>query len=281
MADSPRVTLSGFADEVADDLETQLDTFQDLGIDHVDLRSAWGTNVLDFTDEQVERVKRGLDERDMGVACIGSPVGKVDIDADFDAHRERVATALDRAEQFDADYVRVFSYWMPEDEDPADYREEVLRRMQEKTEMAAERDVVLVHENEKDIYGDTPARCRDLLTAVDSPHLRAAFDPANFLEVGVEPYPDALLDLVEYIAYLHVKDARFGERGAIEPAGEGDGEIPAVLAALRRRGYDGFAALEPHLAEATATGGYSGPEAFAVATEALRDCLEEAGYEER
>ncbi|MFB6119632.1 MAG: sugar phosphate isomerase/epimerase family protein [Halobacteriaceae archaeon] len=271
------VTRSGFADEVADDLETQLDTFADLGIDYVDLRSAWGTNVLDFDDDEIETVQRALDERDMGVACIGSPIGKVPIEDPFADHRERFHTAIERAHQFDADYIRLFSYWMPADGSPADYRQEVIHRMQEKADVAEEEDVILLHENEKDIYGDTPARCRDLLTAVDSPNFRAIFDPANFLEVGVRPYPDALLDLVEYVEYLHIKDAQFGERGAIEPAGEGDGEIPAVLRALDRRGFEGFAALEPHLAAAEEKGGFSGPEAFRVADEALRDCLDESG----
>jgi len=271
------VTRSGFADEVADDLETQLDVFADLGIDHVDLRSAWGTNVLDFDADQIATVQSALDERDMGVACIGSPIGKIPIEESFDPHLERFRTAVDRAHQFDAEYVRLFSYWMPEDEAPAEHREEVLRRMQAKIDIAEAEDVTLLHENEKDIYGDTPGRCRDLLTAVDSPNFRAIFDPANFLEVGVRPYPDALLDLIEYVEYLHVKDAQFGERGAIEPAGEGDGEIRAILRALDRRGFEGFAALEPHLAAAEAKGGFSGPEAFGVADEALRHCLDDVG----
>ena len=271
------VTRSGFADEVAADLDTQLDVFADLGIDHIDLRSAWDTNVLDFDADQIATVQSALDDRDMGVSCIGSPIGKIPITEDFEPHRERFRTAVERADQFDADYIRLFSYWMPEDEVPADYRDEVLRRMRAKADIAESAGVTLLHENEKDIYGDTPARCRDLLTAVDSPNFRAIFDPANFLEVGVRPFPDALLDLVEFVEYLHIKDAQFGERGAIEPAGEGDGEIPAILRAFDRRGFDGFAALEPHLAAAEEKGGFSGPEAFGVAEEALRDCLDGVG----
>jgi sugar phosphate isomerase/epimerase len=270
-------TVSGFADEVASDLETQLDVFERLGIDYVDLRSAWGTNVLDFSESEIETVRDALDERGMGVAAIGSPIGKVPIEDDFEPHLDRFRTAVERAHQFDTEYVRLFSYWMPEGDDPADHRAEVLRRMERKVEIAEAEGVTLLHENEKDIYGDTPARCRDMLTTVDSERFRAIFDPANFLEIGVQPYPDALLDVVEYVEYLHVKDAQFGERGAIAPAGEGDGDIPALLDALQRRGFEGFAALEPHLASADEKGGYSGPEAFEVATDALRDCFDEVG----
>jgi sugar phosphate isomerase/epimerase len=268
-------TVSGFADEVDDDLAAQLDVFEELDIRHVDLRSAWGTNVLEFDVDQVDRVRAALEERGMEVACIGSPIGKVAIGEPFEPHLDRFRTALDRAGQFDADYVRIFSYWLPEDDDPDAHREEVLRRMRRKADLAAERDVVLVHENEKEIYGETPARCRDILEHVDSPHLRAVFDPANFLEAGIDPYPDALLQLVEHVEYLHVKDCVRGERGEIRPAGEGDARFADLLDALRRRGFDGFAALEPHLASAGEKGGYSGPEAFAVAARALRELLAE------
>lgn len=272
-------TRTGFADEISEDLDEQLDVLEELGIGYMDLRGVWGTNVLDLDPDEVEDVQAALDERGIGVSAIGSPIGKVDIDDPFDPHFDRFETAIERAHQFDADYIRLFSYWMPEGEDPDDYREEVLRRMEAKAERAAEADVVLIHENEKDIYGDTPARCRDLLTSVDSPHLRAVFDPANFLEVGVRPYPDGLLQLVEYVDFLHIKDAEFGQRGAIAPAGQGDGRIPETLEALAARGFEGFASLEPHLAQAGEYGGYSGPDAFRVACEALEDCFDEAGVD--
>lgn len=274
---SHRFRLSGFADEIADDLDTQLDVLQDLGIDHLDLRGVDGTNVLDLSADEVDRIRTTLDQRGFTVSCIGSPIGKVGIESDFEAHLDRFHVAMDRAVRFDTPYIRLFSYWMPEDEDPATYREEVMDRMRAKVDLAAERDLILLHENEKDLYGDTPGRCRDMLETIDSPHLRAIFDPANFLEVGVHPYPDALLDLVEHVEYLHVKDAHFGERGAIEPAGAGDAQFVEILDAFRRRGFSGFASLEPHLAEVGEKGGFSGPEAFETAMEALRACLDEVG----
>jgi len=137
--------------------------------------------------------------------------------------------------------------------------------------------VTLLHENEKDIYGDTPARCRDLVTTIDSPAFGLVLDPANFLEIGVEAYPDALVHLVEHVEALHVKDAVVGERGAIRPAGEGDGRIPDIVTALAARGFDGYASLEPHLAAAGATAGFSGPEAYRRAANAFTDILAERG----
>ena len=45
-------TMSGFADEIDPDLKTQCTVLNDLGINHVEFRSAWNTNVLDLTDEE-------------------------------------------------------------------------------------------------------------------------------------------------------------------------------------------------------------------------------------
>jgi len=269
--------ITGFADEISQDLDTQLDVLDELDIDYLDLRGVWGTNVLDLSDDQIERVHEKLDAAGVEVSAIGSPIGKIGIEEEFEPHKERFETALEMADEFDADYIRLFSYWIPEGDDPSEHRDEVMRRMAWKAERAEGTGVTLLHENEKDIYGDTPARCRDILETVDSENLRAIFDPANFLELGVETYPDALLDLVEYVEFLHIKDAVRGERHNIEPAGEGDGHIPKILEALSRRGFSGFASLEPHLASQDEKGGYSGPEAFKVAAHALEDCLEEAG----
>lgn len=267
--------ISGFADEIADDFDEQLAVLEDLEIEAIDIRGVDGTNVLDLTDEEAAAAAEKVDDQGLAVTSIGSPIGKIGIEDPFEPHLERLDVAIDRAEQFGTDQIRVFSYYIPEGEEPADYREAVLDRTAEMVNLAEDRGVTLLHENEKDIYGDTPGRCRDLLTTIDSDSYRAVFDPANFLEIGVDAYPDALLDLIEFVDQLHIKDATKGERGEIKPAGEGDGHIPEVLDAFQRRGFSGAASLEPHLAIAGKKSGFSGPDAYGVATEALRDCLDQ------
>jgi len=269
----PADRISGFADEIADDLDDQLDVLESVGVDRLDLRNVWGENLLDLSEERLVDLEETLDARGFTVTSIGSPIGKIGIEDPLEPHMERLDRALELADRFDADRVRVFSYYIPEGDDPADHRGEVLRRTNAAVDRAERADATLVLENEKDIYGDTPGRVRDLLTTVDSPHLRAVFDPANYLEIGVQPYPDALLQVVEYVDQVHVKDARFGERGGIEPPGEGDGQIPETLAALHARGFDGPLSLEPHLAMAGSNYGYSGPEGFRTAAEALQGIL--------
>lgn len=270
-------TISGFADEIDPSLETQLDVLEELDIDHFDLRAVDDTNVLDLTDAELEAIRDRIDEYGFTISSIGSPIGKIDITDDFDPHKNEFERALEVAEFFDVEYVRLFSYYIPEPDDPGDYRDEVMRRMEWKADRAEGTGITLLHENEKGIYGDTPERCRDVLTTVNSANLRAAFDPANFLEIGVAAYPYAFALLAEYVEYLHVKDAEKGERGKIKPAGEGDGRFRDLVRVLDQRGYDGFASLEPHLEYAGPSTGRSGPEGFSTAAEALRDVITDVG----
>ena len=266
-------TLSGFADEVSEDLNEQLDCFQALGIDHIEFRGVWGKNVLDLDDEEVKAVKAELTKRGIKVSAIGSPIGKIPIDAPFEPHLERFGRAIDLAEYYECQYIRMFSFYVPEGE-ADEYRPEVIERLSQLLEMAQGHPVVLLHENERRIYGDIPRRCADIFQSLPSDQLRMTFDPANFVMDDVRPFSDAYELLKDYIEYVHIKDATM-ETKTIVPAGEGDGEVKQVLSALKAGGYDGFLSLEPHLRIAGESRGWSGAELFGKATAALRKVLDE------
>jgi sugar phosphate isomerase/epimerase len=266
-------TLSGFADEISEELEEQLDVLQDLDIDYLELRGVWGKNVLDLTDHEVQRVRDELERRGMGVSAIGSPIGKIGIDDPFEPHLQRFSRAVELAEFFDCRYIRMFSFFVPEGEADA-HREPVMERLKAFLDVVEGHPVVLLHENERHIYGDVPRRCKDIFETCASPQLRMTFDPANFVMCGVRPFSEGYEPLKDYISYLHIKDGLMEEKQVV-PAGEGDGQLRELLRALQEEGYEGFASLEPHLAMAGRYDGFSGPELFAVAAEALRELLEE------
>jgi sugar phosphate isomerase/epimerase len=266
-------TLTGFADEISPELDEQLDTLAEESMSYMELRSAWNTNVLDLTDEELERVKSAVAERGIGISSIGSPIGKVPITDPFGPHLERFRRALHAAHVMEAPYIRVFSFFIPEGPEPDLYRDEVLERMSALADEAEDSGITLLHENEKEIYGDVPERCVEILARVDSPALRAAWDAANFVQCGVHrPYTEGYESLRPYVEYVHVKDALSGS-GRVVLAGEGDGEIRETLSALRASAFDGFFSLEPHLASAGTYSGFSGPELFGKATGAFKELL--------
>jgi sugar phosphate isomerase/epimerase len=286
---SDRWPLSAFADEVAADLDEQIRALRDEGIGHVELRSAWGVNVADLSAEQLDRAARELREGGIAVSAIGSPVGKAPVEGDLDAELGRLRACLDAADRLGTTLVRVFSFYIAHGRYD-EHRDEVLRRMAAMAALAAERGATLVHENESHIYGDTAERCRDLVESVGSPALRIAFDPANFVQCDVRPMAEAWPLLRDHVAHVHIKDAVPVDRGgaaypaeavpgalmlSVRPAGEGEGDVPALLRELDRCGYRGFLTLEPHLHFHLPE--LDGPQRLHVAASALRGLVAELG----
>jgi sugar phosphate isomerase/epimerase len=271
-------TLSGFSDEISPDPREQCEVASGLGLRYLEIRSAWNVNILDLDADRLAALQQTLKEYDLSVSSIGSPIGKIGIEEDFEPHRERMRHAAEVAGRLGAPYVRIFSFFVPDGDDPDTHRDEVLRRMRALAEVAEQHDVVLLHENEKDIYGDIPRRCLDIVTSVDSPKLRLAWDAANFVQVGVRPFTEGYAQLRPYVEYVQIKDARFADASVVV-AGAGDGEVVETVRALRDDGFDGFFSLEPHLADYNARGGFSGAELWTSAWKAFTDILKAEGIE--
>ena len=83
--------FSAFADEITPDFDGQLAALKELGIPLLELRGVDGKSFVQLTDEEVDAVKAKLDAAGIGLSALGSPIGKMDADGDFDAH---LASAL-------------------------------------------------------------------------------------------------------------------------------------------------------------------------------------------
>lgn len=276
-------TITGFADEIAHDLDEQIALLTKLGIRHVEYRSAWQTKVLDQTPEQLAEAKRALEAAGITLSSVGSDLGKILITDPFEEHLERARHGVEVARYFGTRYIRMFSFFIPEGDNPADHRDEVIRRTRAMVELAQAGDVILLHENEKGIYGDSPQRVRDLITTIDSPNYRSIYDAANYVQTGFRPFDEAWPVVGEYVDYVHVKDATVPTGthpiGVITPAGKGAGQYPELLAHLRDTGYDGFVSIEPHLGDFDEFGGLCGPDLWTSAYDALTGILDSVDAE--
>ena len=279
------IRLSAFADEISADLDEQIKVLRSEHIHFIDLRGVWDTNVLDLADQQATEIKQRLEAQHIGVAAIASPIGKIPIDAPFDEHLQRFERAISLAHFFHTPFIRLFSFYPPiatgdansagsgkDLVDPAIWRNEVLSRLRELTRRVHHANLTLLHENEKEIYGDTIAHCTDLLQSINDPNFQAILDPANFIQCEQTPYPDAYQELRPWLRYVHVKDAL--PDGTVVAAGEGVAHWPELLQQLRADGYAGFLSLEPHLALAGQYRGFSGPDLFHHASQALQRMLQ-------
>jgi len=266
-----QITVSGFGDEISADPAEQLAVLAELGIHHLDLRGAWDRNILDFTPDDVSALTTLLGERGAQVAMIASPVGKSQITEPPEFEVERLQTAIRLAGQFGTPLIRMFSFYHDGIAHEA-CRDEVIRRLAAWARVAEDAGVTLLLENEGGLWTDTPERCCDALESVNSPALRFTLDTGNFAGLGVPSADVAYPMLKPWLHHIQVKDMVTATHTMVT-AGNGDGQVAAVIAAALADGYRGFLCLEPHLAVAGKAGGFSGPALFGEAARALRSIL--------
>lgn len=277
-----RIEITGFADEIAEDLKTQIKVIKKLGISYIEMRGVNGKSLVKYSLDEVKEIKKQLDEQGIKLSSIGSPIGKIQITDSFDEHFELYKKTVEIAKIMETPYIRMFSFFIPSGEEPEKYREKVFDRLQKFIGYAKQKNVILLHENEKDIYGDNANRCLDIMKEFYGEHFKAVFDFANFVQCSQDT-KEAYKLLKPYIAYIHIKDAKL-ESGVVVPAGYGDGYIEEILLNLLNEGYKGFLSLEPHLTDFTGFDALeqngekkekiSGEKAYTTAYLALKDILD-------
>lgn len=269
--------LSAFADEISPEPQEQIAVLKSCGVRHIEFRSIHKTNVLALSEQQIAEFKAMLDQAMFKLSAIGSPIGKIRIDEPFEPHLEKFKRAIHLCRVFETPNIRIFSYYPPENFDGnwTPYRDEVMKRMQAKVDIARKEGVTLFHENEHRIYGDSSERLGDLLKKFDGPNFKAAFDPANFVFCGYDPLKGWEV-CKPYTGHFHIKDWKTGEQHGSMP-GAGEGQIPTIIADAVKMGYNGFATMEPHLLGGGPTGGVTGPDLFPKAVAAFKAILDKAG----
>lgn len=236
------IKIYAFADEASPNIDEQIIALKRNGLNGLEIRNVDGVNVSDITVEKAKEVKHKLQENGLITWSIGSPIGKIDIEKDdFSAHTEKLKHTLEIAEILGAENIRLFSFFIPKDKNPADYKEEVINRLGTFLDLAKGTGITLCHENEKGIYGDIPERCLEIHKAL--PEMPAIFDPANYIQCGADTLEGWKM-LSGYVKYLHIKDALLD--GSVVPAGKGVGNLPFILENFRRNGGKNVT-IEPHL----------------------------------
>jgi len=261
--------FSAFSDEVDPDPAKAFKIMRDLAVEEIQIRSVKGVNVMELNDEQICEVKTIALSLGLKFHAVGSPIGKTYIEDSQEKTLESVKIATEIAHKLDTTRIRIFSFYREKSLSNKIYRDLVIERLNLMTEIATIDGVNLIHENEKDIYGDTAEKCLDILENVND--LGCCFDFANFVQVG-QDINEAWNLLEKRVHYFDIKDAMVRD-GTVVPAGEGDACIVNTLRKALNSGFKDCFNLEPHLQIAGHSGGYSGPQLFKIAVKALEKCL--------
>ena len=230
--------ISAFADEAGALFTKQIEMMEKCGVSCLEMRGVNGRNVSDMTREEVKCASQMLECHGLYVWSIGSPIGKIRITDSFEPHLEKFKKILEAATVSGARCIRLFSFY---DVSTDMQKDEAIERLSKFIDIAKGSGVLLCHENEKGIFGDKAENCLYILKAL--PELKAIFDPANFIQCGVDT-KEAWDLLSPYVHYLHIKDAL--QDGRVVPAGKGIGNLPYIIEEFGKQGGK-VLSLEPHL----------------------------------
>ena len=256
--------LCAFADEASSALSGQIAALKRNGISHLEIRGVNGKNIKDLSRAEVLEVKSALDGADISVWSIGSPIGKITLADDFHAHTEDFQRILEAADVLGAKRIRMFSFFPVKGMSEQTVRDSVCERIDTLLSLTPE-EITLCHENEKEIFGENTENC--LFLHRTFPRLRAVFDPANFVQCGVDTAA-AWKALRDYVDYLHIKDAV--QDGTVVPAGMGIGNVPMIVGDYLARGGD-MMTLEPHLFDFTGLSALENGKSVKLGISAYKD----------
>ena len=265
MAEIPRVILSGFADEAANQKTAvqQFAAFAALGLHYYSIRfidvGEGIKNVMKLTKTDIQKVRQLQNEYGLNVSSIGSPLGKVKLlDVDdgtknaYVPFKQYLAKEVERACQlahaFETKLLRGFSFYYPKGTNPREHLAQAADQLGQIAEACHRSDLTFGLEVDAGLVGENGHLVADLYRQVNHPAMVLVFDAANLLcqNYSTAEVYQQFQAMKPSLGWMHVKDChqmrslgRAGHAGEespanFVPAGQGDAAYEILLRDLRR-----------------------------------------------
>ncbi len=262
--DKPQVTLSGFADEAANQKTAvqQFAAMAALGLQYYSLRfidAGEGIkNVMKLGKTEIQTIRHLEDEYGLNVASIGSPIGKVkllDIEdgtqnsyVPFKKYLEKdVKKACEMAHAFETKLIRGFSFYHPKGTDPREHIPQAVDQLGQVAETCLRSDLTYGVELEANLVGQNGDILAEIHRQVNNPALVLVFDAGNLTCQGFSAGEvlDQFRVMKNGLGWMHVKDYRHPEPSRRQthvdeetlkhfvPADQGDSGHEAIFRELR------------------------------------------------
>lgn len=243
-------TRAVISDEISQDLELAASMAQEFGLDQLEIRTAWDVRIDNMSPGELARVKDIAAGHNLTIVCLASPFLKCDLgnEAEFLEHLALLRRCIAAAHTLGAGIIRTFTFWKKGDLAPV--FDQIVAAYAEPARIAAGEGITLGVENEPACFVGTGTEAAEFLDAVNSPSVKAVWDPGNSYWTGLEKaVPTGYERIRPHIAHVHLKDVILhGPSGQSEATVLGDGEVGIYdqLALLKRDGYNGCTSLETH-----------------------------------
>lgn len=261
----PQIPIASITDEFSPDLAVALDAMVEIGMTGAELRVLWGKNIMDLSQDELQKAKALLDERGLHVISIASPIlkcvlpGAPEVDTrfqqdvfaskhSFEDQPRLAAHAFEVAKFFGAKIIRVFSYWRSVN--PEACFDGVVKALDTLAKEAAKEGLIIGLENEHACNIATASETKKVLDVLPHENLQVVWDPANCLISGENPFPEGYRQLPpNRIGHVHIKDCHLdGHKPVWGPVGTRSVDWKGQMAALKADGYPGYVSLETHWA---------------------------------
>ncbi len=227
MKSNPRIHLSGFADEAANDKTAvqQFSAFAALGLQYYSIRfidvGSGVKNVMKLTKAEIKRILKMQEEYGLQVSSIGSPIGKVKLqDVDdgtknayipFDKYlKQDVHRACELGQTFSTKLIRGFSFYHPKGTNAWDHLPQVVDQLGQIAEVADQHGLTFGLEVESNLVGQDGEILRQIHKQIDHPALMLIYDAANLVTQGrtARDCFQQYLAMKSGLGWLHIKDYR-------------------------------------------------------------------------
>jgi L-ribulose-5-phosphate 3-epimerase len=255
--------IAAITDEFSPDLATAAQSMREVGMTAAELRMVFGKNIIDLTDEELDRAQQVVADHGLKIISIASPLLKCvlpnapaidsrfqqDIFASkhtFEDQPRLTERAFEIARRTGAGIVRVFSYWRTVE--PEKCFDRIVAALRGLAEKAANHDLIIGLENEHACNIATGAETARVLDVLGHANLKVVWDPCNALVSGENPFPQGYRRMAaDRIVHVHAKDCFVNNHTpTFGPLGECGIDWRGQIRALVSDGYQGYISLETH-----------------------------------
>jgi sugar phosphate isomerase/epimerase len=259
----PKYRIAAITDEYSPDLAIALKAMAETGMTGAELRVISGKNIINLTDEELDRAIELVKAHNMEVISIASPLLKCVLPGDhvlddrfqkdifgssatFEDQPRLAERAFEICHRTGAKIIRVFTFWRTMD--PVKCYPAIAEALNDLAAKAEKHGIVIGIENEHACNIGTGEETAAILKLATHPNLQVIWDPANALVAGEDPFPCGYKQLpADRIVHVHAKDCRMeGHKPDWGPLGTRDIDWKGQIAALHADGYTGWLSLETH-----------------------------------
>jgi sugar phosphate isomerase/epimerase len=209
---------SAFTDTVTLNPIEQAEVARDYGLQALVLRNVWGRSVETLTDSEASLIAGHCSQTGVSIHSLATTLGSRSVHEPQNEDIARLTRVLELAQRLNAQAVRIFSFFPPEDGKPASYMGAAIARLKPLAALAQEAGIKLLVENAPDTIGNIPSNIHTVVHALRNPWVQMNWNTGHFVQAGVaEHVIDYWLILARSCGHITLTDALLWDHSACLP----------------------------------------------------------------